>query len=34
MKKIAVMLRSNIQEWMDLLRAALPGHEVLASAAL
>jgi len=29
MKKLAVMLRSNAEEWVRLLRAALPHHEIL-----
>lgn len=33
MKKIAVLLRSNTEEWLRLLRAALPQHTVVADAA-
>jgi glyoxylate/hydroxypyruvate reductase A len=33
MKKIAVLLRSNTEEWLQLLRAALPQHIVVADAA-
>jgi len=29
MKKIAVLLRSNVDEWLTLLRAALPQHDVV-----
>ncbi len=33
MKKIAVLLRSNTEEWLHLLRTALPQHIVVADAA-
>jgi glyoxylate/hydroxypyruvate reductase len=33
LKKLVVMLRSGAEQWVQLLQAALPGHEVLASVA-
>jgi len=33
MKKIAVLLRSNLEEWLELLRAALPQHTVVGDVA-
>jgi len=33
MKKILVMLKSNPEHWAEQLRAALPGHDILLSAA-
>jgi glyoxylate/hydroxypyruvate reductase A len=33
LKKIAILLRSNTEEWLRLLRAALPRHAVVADAA-